>query len=95
MKSGAYLINTPRGQVIDEKALVETLRKKRIAGAGLDVFEMEPLLPPPNPFLTLDNTVLTSHIGYITREGFRTYFMDACAEVSAWLSGRPVQVLTP
>jgi phosphoglycerate dehydrogenase-like enzyme len=92
MKSDAYLINTSRGPVIDEKALIEALRKKRIAGAGLDVFEMEPL-PPGHPFLTLDNIVLTPHIGYVTREGFRTYFTDACADVSAWLSGRPVRVL--
>jgi phosphoglycerate dehydrogenase-like enzyme len=93
MKSGAYLINTSRGPVIEEKALIEALRKKRIAGAGLDVFEMEPL-PLDHPFLTFDNTVLTPHIGYVTREGFRTYFMDACADVSAWLSGSPVRVLT-
>lgn len=94
MKSKAYLINTSRGLVIEEKALIEALRNKRIAGAGLDVFEMEPL-PPDHPFLTLDNTVLSPHIGYVTREGFRTYFMEACADVAAWLSGSPIRVLTP
>jgi phosphoglycerate dehydrogenase-like enzyme len=92
MKPQAHLINTSRGPVIEEKALIEALREKRIAGAGLDVFEMEPL-PTDHPFLTLDNVVLTPHIGYVTREGFRTYFTEACADVSAWLSGRPVRVL--
>jgi phosphoglycerate dehydrogenase-like enzyme len=93
MKPNAYLINTSRGPVIEEKALIEALREKRIAGAGLDVFELEPL-PPGHPFLTMDNTVLTPHVGYVTREGFQTYFADACADVSAWLSGRPVRILT-
>jgi phosphoglycerate dehydrogenase-like enzyme len=82
MKPNAYLINTSRGPVIEEKALIEALREKRIAGAGLDVFELEPL-PPGHPFLTMDNTVLTPHVGYVTREGFQTYFADACADVSA------------
>jgi phosphoglycerate dehydrogenase-like enzyme len=94
MKPGAYLINTSRGPVIEEKALIEALRTKRIAGAGLDVFEMEPL-PADHPFLTLGNTVLTPHIGYVTREGFRTFFAGACEDVSAWLSGKPVRVLMP
>lgn len=94
MKSGACLINTSRGPVIEEKALVEALREKRIAGAGLDVFELEPL-PPDHPFLTLSSIVMTPHIGYVTREGFQIYFRDACADVSAWLSGRPIRVLEP
>jgi phosphoglycerate dehydrogenase-like enzyme len=93
MKPEAYLINTSRGPVVEEKALIEALRTKRIAGAGLDVFEVEPL-PPEHPFLSLDNIVLTPHIGYVTREGFRTLFMGACEDVSAWLSGKPVRVLT-
>jgi phosphoglycerate dehydrogenase-like enzyme len=93
MKPGACLINTSRGPVIEEKALIEALRSNRIAGAGLDVFDMEPL-PPDHPFLTLSNTVVTPHIGYVTREGFRIYFQEACEDVSAWLSGRPIRVLT-
>lgn len=92
MKPGAYIINTSRGPIIEEKALVEALRQNRIAGAGLDVFENEPL-PPDHPFLTLSNVVLTPHIGYVTRQGFEIYFRDACENVSAWLSGNPIRVL--
>ncbi len=94
MKSGAYLINTSRGAIVEEKALIEALMEKRIAGAGLDVFTIEPL-PPDHPFLTLSNTVITPHIGYVTREGFQTYFRNACEDISAWLSGRPIRVLYP
>ena len=94
MKSEACLINTSRGPIIEEKALIEALSEKRIAGAGLDVFEIEPL-PPDHPFLNLSNVVVTPHIGYVTREGFEIYFRDACEDVSAWLSGNPIRVLEP
>lgn len=94
MKSTAYIINTSRGPVIDEKALVEALREGRIAGAGLDVFETEPL-PVDHPFLTLPNTVVTPHVGYVCKEGFQTYFSHACEDVAAWLAGKPVRVLGP
>lgn len=94
MKSEACLINTSRGPIIEEKALIDALSEKRIAGAGLDVFEIEPL-PPDHPFLNLSNVVVTPHIGYVTREGFEIYFRDACEDVSAWLSGNPIRVLEP
>lgn len=93
MKPEAYLINTSRGAVIDEKALVEALRSNRIAGAGLDVFETEPL-PPDHPFLGLNNIVITPHIGYVTREAFQTYYRHAYEDVVAWLSGGPIRVLS-
>jgi phosphoglycerate dehydrogenase-like enzyme len=92
MKPSAYLINTSRGPIIEEKALIAALNANCIAGAGLDVFETEPL-PPNHPFLTLSNTVVTPHIGYVTRENFQTFFTQAAEDIVAWLNGQPVRVL--
>ncbi len=94
MKPESYLINTSRGPIIEEAALLEALKKKRIAGAGLDVFDHEPLLPN-HPFLKLDNTVITPHIGYVTKESFQVFFREALEDVSAWLSGKPLRVIQP
>ena len=94
MKPSAYLINTSRGPIITEKALIAALSENRIAGAGLDVFETEPL-PPNHPFLTLSNTVVTPHIGYVTRENFQTFFKQATEDIAAWLNGQPIRVLNP
>jgi phosphoglycerate dehydrogenase-like enzyme len=92
MKPSAYLINTSRGPIIDEKALVAALTENRIAGAGLDVFETEPL-PPDQPLLRLTNTVITPHVGYVSKEGFQIYFRQAREDVAAWLAGKPIRIL--
>ena len=94
MKPTAYLVNTSRGPVVDEAALVEHLRAGRIAGAGLDVYGTEPL-PPDDPVRTLPNTVLTPHIGYVTERIYRAFYREAAEDVAAFLAGRPVRVLTP
>lgn len=94
MKPTAYIFNTSRGPIIEEKALIDALRQGRIAGAGLDVFETEPL-PPEHPLLKLDNVVLTPHIGYVTRENFQTFYVQAVEDIAAWLSGKPIRVLNP
>jgi len=94
MKPSAYIINTARGPIIQEQALVAALQAGRIAGAGLDVFETEPL-PPEHPFISLPNTVITPHIGYVTKEGFGIYYRYAKEDVVAWLAGKPVRVLEP
>lgn len=89
MKPTAYLINTARGAIIDEAALVSVLKENRIAGAGLDVFDEEPL-PPRHPLTTLENVVLTPHLGWPTDEGYER-FADAAADVLlAYLEGRDV-----
>lgn len=94
MKPTAYLINTSRGPIVDERALAEHLRAGRIAGAALDVFGVEPL-PPGDPFRTLPNTVLTPHLGYVTERTYRTFYGEAAEDIAAFLSGRPVRLLTP
>ena len=75
MKPTAYIINTSRGPIIDEDALLDTLKQKQIAGAGLDTFSVEPL-PLDNPFRKLDNVVLTPHLGYVTEQAYRVYYSD-------------------
>jgi len=92
MKPTAYIVNTSRGPIIQETVLVEALRKGRIAGAGLDVYDEEPL-SGDHPYVLLPNTVLTPHIGYVTRESFKTYFSQAMEDVAAWMAGNPVRVL--
>ncbi len=92
MKPTACIVNTSRGPIIDERALIEALQTGQIAGAGIDVFETEPL-PPDHPFLTLHNTVITPHMGYVTRENFQIFFKQAAEDVAAWLNGQPIRVL--
>lgn len=94
MKPSAHIVNTSRGPILQEAVLVEALREGRIAGAGLDVFDDEPL-SPEHPYVSLPNTVLTPHIGYVTRESFRTYFNQALEDIAAWLAGKPLRVLEP
>jgi phosphoglycerate dehydrogenase-like enzyme len=88
-----YLVNTSRGPIVDEAALVDALRTGRIAGAGLDVFDMEPL-PADHPLRTAPRTVLTPHIGYVALDAYRAFYADAVQDVTAWLAGDPVRVLT-
>jgi phosphoglycerate dehydrogenase-like enzyme len=89
MKPTAYLVNTARGPIVDESALVDALRERRIAGAGLDVFDQEPL-PPGHPLTTLDNVVLTPHIGWPTDQGYRSFAESAVDVLLNYLDGRDV-----
>ena len=85
MKRSARLINTSRGQIIDEPALIEVLRDRRIAGASLDVFDIEPL-PVDHPFRSLDNVLATPHIGFVARELYRTFYCDTVENITRWLA---------
>lgn len=93
MAPTAFLVNTSRGPIVDEAALIEALRSGEIAGAGIDVFDTEPL-PADHPLRGLPNTVLTPHQGYVTRENFRIFYSTAIANILSWLDGRPANVLS-
>jgi phosphoglycerate dehydrogenase-like enzyme len=93
MKPTAFLVNTARAAIVDEQALVDALMNRTIAGAGLDVFEREPL-PTDAPILRAPNTVLTPHLGYVTRETYDVYFPQALEDIEAWLAGKPIRVIT-
>lgn len=92
MKPTAYLVNTARGPIVDEAALIDALRNKRIAGVALDVFDVEPL-PLDHPLRKLDNTVLTGHTGYTIRELYALAYGQAVENIAGWLNGNPVRVL--
>jgi phosphoglycerate dehydrogenase-like enzyme len=87
MKPTAFLVNTARGPIVDEAALVDVLRARRIAGAALDVFDVEPL-PTAHPLLGLDNVVLTPHLGFVTAEGYGIFFGQAVESILAYLDGK-------
>jgi len=93
MKPQAFLVNTSRGPIVQEEALVAALRQGRIAGAGLDVFDVEPL-PVEHPLRQLDNVVLTPHTGYITDEQFRVFYGQCLENILAFIEGRPIRVMT-
>ena len=92
MKPNAFLINTSRGAIINEEALIEALNEKWIAGAGLDVFEVEPL-PPQHPFRKLDNLLATPHLGYVSQTNYNVYFGEAIEDIDAFLNGNPIRTL--
>jgi phosphoglycerate dehydrogenase-like enzyme len=92
MKNTAYLINTSRGPIVDETALIAALNAKTIAGAGLDVFDVEPL-PLDHPFRKMDNVVITPHLGYVSQQNYARYFPDIVDNIRAWMDGKPVRVV--
>ena len=92
MKPTAYIVNTARGPIIDEQALITALSEKRIAGAGLDVFDVEPL-PRDHIFRRLDNVVLTPHLGYVSAENYTMQFRDVVEDIRAFIDGKPVRVI--
>ncbi len=92
MKPTAYLVNTSRGPIVDEAALLAALHEGRIAGAGLDVYDVEPL-PPDHPLRSAPNTVLTPHVGYVTDASYARFYTDAVEDIAAFLKGDPVRVI--
>jgi phosphoglycerate dehydrogenase-like enzyme len=92
MKPTSYLVNAARGPIVDEAALLDVLQRKKIAGAGLDTFSVEPL-PVDHPLRKLDNVVLTPHLGYVTEDNYRRYYGDMVEDIAAWLKGKPVRVM--
>ena len=93
LKPGAILVNISRGPLVEEQALIEALRSGHLAGAGLDVFDREPL-PADHPFRSLDNVVVTPHTGYVTQQGFRSAWPRMAEDVRAYLAGAPIRVVT-
>ena len=87
MKPTAYLVNTSRGPLVDENALVEALKTQSIAGAALDVYDIEPL-PVSHPFRSLDRLLVTPHIGFVTKETYKIFYGDTVTNIAAWLAGR-------
>ncbi|HEX4751450.1 MAG TPA: D-2-hydroxyacid dehydrogenase family protein [Solirubrobacterales bacterium] len=92
MKSSAYLVNTSRGPIVDTDALLEALERGTIAGAGLDVYDTEPL-PADHPLRGAPRVILTPHLGYVTEDTYTVFFGDAVEDVLAYLDGAPVRVL--
>lgn len=92
MRPDALLINTSRGPIIDEAAMIHALERGAIGGAGLDVFDIEPL-PADHPFRRLDNTVITPHLGYVSAENYRGFYGGMVEDIGAWLAGDPIRVM--
>ncbi|MCP2238734.1 D-2-hydroxyacid dehydrogenase family protein [Prauserella halophila] len=93
MKPDAWLVNTSRGPIIDEAALLDALHERRIGGAALDVYDTEPL-PADHPLRTAPNTVLTPHIGYVVRDLYEVFYRDAVADIAAYQVGEPIRVMS-
>ena len=94
MKRDAYIVNTSRGPIIDEAALIEALKAGRIGGAGLDVYAVEPL-PADHVLRSLPNVLLTPHLGYVTDDTYAVFYRETAESVKAWLDGKPVRVIEP
>ncbi|UFS60537.1 D-2-hydroxyacid dehydrogenase family protein [Subtercola endophyticus] len=94
MRATAYFVNTSRGPLVEEDALVEALRSRAIAGAALDVYDIEPL-PVDHPLRSLPNTLLLPHLGYVSTDSYAVFYADAVADILAFEAGAPVRVLAP
>jgi phosphoglycerate dehydrogenase-like enzyme len=94
MKKSAYLVNTARGAIVDEEALVKILKQETIAGAALDVFVEEPL-PANHPLLRLSNVVLTPHLGWPTDSGFEGFAENAVTNILDYMEGKLTRVINP
>src|SRR4051794_29417501 len=94
MKHTGIFINTSRGPIVQTAALVDALQNGAIAGAGLDVYDQEPL-PPDDPIRSLPRTVLTPHLGYVTRGTYEVFYGEAVEDVAAWVAGSPIRVIEP
>jgi phosphoglycerate dehydrogenase-like enzyme len=94
MKPTSYVINTSRGPIVEEAALLDALRDGKLAGAGIDVFEEEPL-PVDHPFRRARNLTITPHLGYVTRETLRAFYGDVPAAIAAYAGGSPMRVVNP
>ncbi len=94
MKPTAYLVNTSRGPIVDTDALIAALKEERIAGAGIDVYDEEPL-PADHPLRACPRTLLTPHLGYVTENTYRAFYGEMVEDIHSWLDGEPVRVLSP
>jgi phosphoglycerate dehydrogenase-like enzyme len=94
MKPDAWIVNTSRGPIVDSTALVDALQAKRIGGAALDVFDVEPL-PAGDPLRRLDNVVATPHVGYVSRENYAVFYRETAENIAAFLAGTPRNVIEP
>jgi phosphoglycerate dehydrogenase-like enzyme len=94
MKPSALLVNTSRGPIVDHDALVAALGGGTIAGAGLDVFDIEPL-PADDPLRRAPNTVLTPHTGYVVTQCYEIFYRHIVEDIAAWRAGAPVRLITP
>ena len=92
MKPTALLVNTARGPIVDEAALIKALQKQRLGGAALDVFDQEPL-PALHPFRTLDNVLATPHVGYVSRQNYELFFSQMIEDIQGWSAGEPIRLL--
>ena len=92
MQPSAYIVNTSRGPVIETDALVEALQSGRIAGAGIDVYDDEPLAAD-HPLRSCPRTVLTPHLGYVTDQTYKAFYGQTVEDVEAWLAGAPIRLL--
>jgi phosphoglycerate dehydrogenase-like enzyme len=93
MQPHALLVNTARGPIVNEQALIDALKRKQIAGAAIDVFDIEPL-PASHPFRSMDNVVATSHVGYVTERSYELYYGESVENIGAWIKGKPIRTLT-
>ncbi|WP_447802984.1 D-2-hydroxyacid dehydrogenase family protein [Pseudomonas serbica] len=93
MKPTALLVNSARGPIVDEAALIKALQKQRLGGAALDVFEQEPL-PEYHPFRTLDNVLVTPHVGYVSQQNYQLFFAQMIEDIQAWSAGQPIRLLS-
>jgi len=94
MKPTAYFVNTSRGPLVEENALIQALESRAIAGAALDVYEIEPL-PASHPYRSLERLLVTPHIGFVTEETYKIFYRDTVENIAAWLKGTPVRVSAP